>query len=659
MKTKMTVALLASLCLAGAARAQSADAKRFGARQSVQSVSISPDGKRIAILAPTRTRGTALLVLKPDGSGMVPILASSGDPDRLTSCGWSTSNRLVCNIFMVADRGSNLVGITRMIALDADGTHVKELSSRQSFSQLYEAFYGGGVLDWLPDNDGSAILMTREFVPEQSTGTLVANTQEGLGVERVDTVSLKRTTVEAAKSAAVEFITDGHGTTRIMGVQPRTGTGYGARKIVYTYRKPGSRDWQPLSTVEMNGYLRRGFDPYAVDRDLNVAYGFDNVNGRTALFRVALDGSMKREMVFARDDVDIDSLVQIGRQQRVVGVSFATDQRRTSFFDPELNALSASLSKALPGLPLVSFSDASLDEKKLVLFAGSDNDPGRYFLLDRDTRKMAEISPVRPDLTGAKLASVRSITFKAADGTSIPGYLTLPVGSDGKKLPAIVMPHGGPTSRDEWGFDWLAQFFAARGYAVLQPNFRGSSGYGERWFRQNGFKSWRTAIGDVNDGGRWLVSEGIAMPGKLAILGWSYGGYAALQSSVLDSDLFKAIVAIAPVTDLERQREKMKEYIGTAAANDFIDEGALLKEGSPAQNAGRIKAPVLLFHGDRDLNVAVEQSRLMASKLREAGDRVELVEFKGLDHQLDDSAVRAAMLDKIDGFLRTTLAIQP
>ncbi|MEI9851159.1 MAG: alpha/beta fold hydrolase [Sphingomonas sp.] len=125
------------------------------------------------------------------------------------------------------------------------------------------------------------------------------------------------------------------------------------------------------------------------------------------------------------------------------------------------------------------------------------------------------------------------------------------------------MPHGGPGARDEWGFDWLAQFFAARGYAVLQPNFRGSAGYGEDWFLENGFKSWRTAIGDVNDGGRWLVGQGIAAPAKLAIVGWSYGGYAALQSAVLDPELFKAIVAIAPVTDLGALKEESRWFTTT------------------------------------------------------------------------------------------------
>ena len=148
------------------------------------------------------------------------------------------------------------------------------------------------------------------------------------------------------------------------------------------------------------------------------------------------------------------------------------------------------------------------------------------------------------------------VSFPAADGTAIPGYLTLPPGSDGKGLPAIVLPHGGPSARDEWGFDWLVQFFVARGYAVLQPNFRGSSGYGSAWFGRNGFQAWRTAIGDVNDAGRWLVGAGHrrsrqAGDRRLVLRRLCRAAVAGARPR----RCIKAVVAIAPVTDLEQLRE--------------------------------------------------------------------------------------------------------
>ena len=219
------------------------------------------------------------------------------------------------------------------------------------------------------------------------------------------------------------------------------------------------------------------------------------------------------------------------------------------------------------------------------------------------------------------------------------------------------MPHGGPSARDEWGFDWLAQFYASRGFAVLQPNYRGSSGYGDAWYQNNGFQSWKSAIGDVNDSGRWLVAEGIADPEKLAIVGWSYGGYAALQSAVVDPDLFKGIVAIAPVTDLGKLKD---EYLGTSGyklAVGFIGTGPHIAAGSPARNVDKIKAPVQIFHGDLDINVDVFQSRYMADQLKGAGKFVDLTIYKGLDHSLDDSTARTEMLEKSSAFLKSTLKL--
>jgi dipeptidyl aminopeptidase/acylaminoacyl peptidase len=303
----------------------------------------------------------------------------------------------------------------------------------------------------------------------------------------------------------------------------------------------------------------------------------------------------------------------------------------------------------------VSFVDASADESKLLLWAGSDVDPGRFFLFDKTTKSLTEVLPVRPELAKTQLAAVKPVNFPAADGTMIPGYLTLPPGSDGKNLPVIVMPHGGPDARDEWQFFWLPQYFANRGYAVLQPNYRGSTGYGTNWFQKNGFQSWRTAIGDVDDGGRWLLKEGIAAPGKIAIVGWSYGGYAALQSAVLDPGLYKAVVAIAPVTDLQTMLDREEGFSDYKLLEAQIGKGPHVVEGSPARNADRIKVPVLMFQGDLDMNVAIEQSRIMESRLKAAGGSVERIEYKGLDHQLDDDKVRAEMLDRIDTFLRTTL----
>jgi len=368
---------------------------------------------------------------------------------------------------------------------------------------------------------------------------------------------------------------------------------------------------------------------------------------------------MKRDLVFASDQVDVDGIVTIGRSGRVIGATYTTDRRYVHYFDPDYQKLHDMISRALPKQPLIDFISASADEQMLVIHASSDVDPGSWYLYDRKKKSLGIISPARPALKGKTLSPVKAITYPAADGTQIPAYLTLPPGvTEAKNLPAIVLPHGGPDARDAWGFDWLSQYFAQRGFAVLQPNYRGSGGYGDAWFADNGFRGWKTSVGDVCDAGRWLVAQGIADGSKLAVFGWSYGGYAALQSNVLAPDLFKATVAVAPVTDLDMLKDKAAlNYSDAFLEADFIGSGSHIKEGSPAQNAAAFKGPVLMFHADMDRNVDIGQSRYMDKQLRKAGKHTELVTYPDLEHSLRDGDVRADMLRKSDAFLRKQLKL--
>ena len=631
-------------------------AAAFGARESVSDLRLSPSGTSVAYLAPTQGQGSALhtLSLLPGAKDKV-ALASDGNPDRLVSCNWVSDSRLVCEVFaLLKDPTFRFLPFTRIVAVNADGSNLQLLSKRESARSRGVALGGGSVIDWLPDEDG-AVLMTRLYLADDRLGSHLGSSNHGLGVDWLDTASLKTRQLEAPRADAVDYISDYRGTVRIVGIDLRPTRGQESGVIQYMYHPQGSHDWRKLGDFDY--FHKVGFEPIAVDSDLNLAYGFKHDDGRWALYSMTLDEVPRERLIYAHPEVDVSGLIRIGRRQRVVGVSYMTDATHAQIFAPEIAGLLTSLSKALPQQPLLRVVDSSSDESKLLVFAGSDSDPGVYYIFDRKSHQLQTFLVARSQLEGVKLASVKPISYPAADGVMIPAYLTLPPGvTDPKGLPAIVLPHGGPSARDTWGFDWLPQFFAARGFVVLQPNFRGSSGYGEAWFKQNGFKSWQIAIGDVRAAGHWLLSQGIADPDKLAIVGWSYGGYAALQSAVTDPTLFKAVVAIAPVTDLAALKEESRNWTDYELVDEYIGNGPHVHEGSPIEHADRIKVPVLLFHAGFDRNVSIEQSRGMAARLKAVGGSCELVTWENLDHHLEDSAARAQMLSKSDAFLRQAFA---
>ncbi len=627
----------------------------FGIRESVLDIDISPDGNHIVYLTPGQGRVTSVYYTDlADGTPKL-VIQSNGSPERLAWCKFATNARLVCSIEGMIEKVGELIPFSRLVAVDIDGKNLKELGQKGSSFDARIRQFDGEIIDWLPKENG-AVLMARDYVPEAGkNNTHLVRNADGMGVDRIDLTTMQSTRVENPSLMTDYYITDGVGNVRMKAYQPREG---GTEKLdaatVYEYRLPGSREWQRFSI--WNGG-DDGMLPLDIDAGKNAAYVLKKLDGRLALYRVKLDGSMASELVYKNDKVDVDNVVRLSHGAPIVGVTFAEDKRSVVYFDPEYRDLAASLADAIPALPMIGFLASSADGNKLLIRAGSDSDPGHYFIYDKTKHVLNDIMLARPTLENVKLATVKSITYPAGDGTLIPAYLTLPPGQENARgLPAVVLPHGGPSARDEWGFDWLAQFLAHQGYAVLQPNYRGSAGFGDAWMQENGFQGWQISVGDVCSAGKWLSAQGIADPKKLAVVGWSYGGYAALQSGVLEPGLFKAIVAIAPVTDLELYKQEAKAYTNSQLVARMIGSGPHVSQGSPLQNVARITVPVLLFHGNKDQNVDVEQSRKMDAKLRAAGKPSELVEYDGLEHDLADSNVRAQMLDKIDEFLKTNFS---
>ena len=663
--------IIASVLLSGAsftsiASAQSGknvvanDAKssaiKFGKRLDVWQARLSPDGQKIVVVGAGAGRTSVVSWAPISGGAMKQVTASNGSPENIGGCDFSANDRLVCRLSGLFKEDRRVIGFNRLLSFDLDGKNVKILGQRQRSTDARIRQGGENVIEWNYGQDAT-VLMTKDYVPDLDPRKKFRNNDNGLGVVALNTRTNKSKRVERPSQYISRYYSDGAGNIRLARFNVNDSKrGFSSGEVKFSYREKDGKNW--IDFGRYDGNTDEGFYPLSVDGKNNRVFGLENKDGRDALYTVDLDTELTKKLIFAHPKVDVGGTVRFGEGGRVVGVSYAVDKPEVLYFDKGLAKLARQLSKALPHLPIIRFIDASQDETVLLIHARSDDDPGRYFVFNRTAKSLNEIILSRGLLEKTKLSKVTPVSYKAADGTNIPGYLTLPPGvtkEAAKGLPAIVMPHGGPASRDVWGFDWIAQFLANQGYAVLQPNYRASDGYGDDWFVENGFKSWKIAIGDINDGGRWLVKEGIADPNKMGILGWSYGGYAALQSAVVDQDLFKAVVAIAPVTDFADTITESRGFTNYKLVQKQIGSGPHIKEGSPLQNVSKISVPVALFHGDMDANVGVRQSRLLAKALKSAGKPVEYQEYKGLDHQLPDSNIRANMLYLTAQFLEKHL----
>jgi dipeptidyl aminopeptidase/acylaminoacyl peptidase len=332
---------------------------------------------------------------------------------------------------------------------------------------------------------------------------------------------------------------------------------------------------------------------------------------------------------------------------RLVGVWLAGDRWAQQFYDPLLKARQTAFRKALGDT--VRIASWSADFKRMILFTQGDGDAGTYWLVDGKTVKPYGYS--YPEIPDANVGPTRVVIYKAADGLEIHGILTLPPGREAKALPLVVLPHGGPQGQDAVGFDWWAQAFAGRGYAVFQPNFRGSDGYG-RDFRDAGFGQWgRKMQTDISDGVAELARQGVIDPKRACIVGASYGGYAALAGVTLQQGLYRCAVSYGGISDLNYFLDRElgdDRNAGARYLRKFLGAGsnyaAAMREISPVRFAARADAPILLIHGEADSVVPIGQSREMERVLHQAGKPVEFVLLKGEDHWLSRDATRKAML---------------
>ena len=628
-------------------------AQLFGARPSAFAADLSPSGDKLVFLIGLDGARTGARVLDLKTRAIKNVIASTGKPDLLDWCEFATEIWLICRYSGNLPYNDLIIPFSRLVAINLVTNELKKLSSRDTPGTDGLRQNDGAVLDWLPDDRGGAILMARTHIGNTVGGRTRSSAMPGLAVERISLATMKGEGIEPARNDARFYLTDGKGNVRLVAIEEYRQSDVLTGKITFRYRPRDGGAWRDLGAYISK--TSEGMYPLAIDADDDSVLYVQKLNGRDALYRMKLDGSGASSLVAKHDQVDISGVVRVARGKPVIGYRYTDDRPRIEYTDPNYHKLFRSLARALPDVPLIDFAGASRDGSKLLIHAASDTDPGGYYVLDRATMKLAFELDDRVELGGMKLAKVKPIAIPVGDGKTIPGYLTMSGDGPATGRPAIVLPHGGPSSRDEWGFDWLAQFLAARGYVVIQPNYRGSAGYGDEFLGDNAFRDWRTAINDISAAADYMVQQKLADPTRLAIVGWSYGGYAALQSAVVFPNRYKAVVAIAPVTDLSALRRDAIGFTDEDLTKDFVGKGPNLRAGSPRHHAAAIKAPVLLVHGDLDANVRIAHSQRMNGALKRAGVPVELLTYKDLGHQLDDVSARTEMLTRIGELLERTI----
>jgi dipeptidyl aminopeptidase/acylaminoacyl peptidase len=345
--------------------------------------------------------------------------------------------------------------------------------------------------------------------------------------------------------------------------------------------------------------------------------------------------------------------------RRIIGTVQEAGYSRYTFTEPRLAPAWETMQSVFAGRQMTLQSHAS-DYSKIVAYVEGTGEPGGYYMLDVNAKKLSKVGASYPGLASTDVAEVRAIKYAAADGLMINGYLTLPQGKAAKNLPLVVFPHGGPYGRDEAGFNWWTQAMASRGYAVLQPNFRGSEGYGEKFLRAGDGEWGGKMQSDLSDGVRFLASKSLIDPKRVCIVGASYGGYAALAGITLDKGVYRCAVSVAGIGDVRKMIDydiirygeetpavrDEKRYFDVASTSD-----PKLQARSPARHADQADGPVLLIHGKDDTIVPYDQSTDMRKALEKAGKPVEFVNLAAEDHYLSREATRQQMLSATVTFL--------
>lgn len=617
--------LVLAIGFALSAPAMAVDVAAFVKRDEFEDIKISPTGAYFAATVPLEDRTMLAILDRANGNKLIGRFAM-GKNTHVSDFDWVNNERIVLSVVEKYGDLDTPMSLGELYAINANGTQAEVLvgqrvegnglGSKIQPKKAMEAVFTW-LVDSLPNDDRNVLIGVSPFSADPFTR-----------VEKMDVNSGRRVPVARAPVRNARFTTDNAGVVRFA-------TGSGTDNTVKTYYRSGDGgEWQLINDENVTTLIQW---PIGFSLDGKVAYleAEQKTGPNTVL---AFDTTTQAKTEVLRDDnTDPAQWIYRNGTKLPIGAVFFDGKPRTAFIDKD--APDARLQRSLEAAfadHAVTVTSQTADGKTALVYVHSDRNPGDYYLFDTVNKKAVHLlsrsSWFDPDV----MATVKPITLKARDGLPLHGYLTVPNGSTGKNLPLVVVPHGGPIGvQDVWGFDGQAQMLAQAGYAVLQVNFRGSSGYGKA-FTDAGARQWGgTMQDDVTDATRWAISEGIADRNRICIYGASYGAYASLMGVAKEPDLYKCAVGYVGAYDLPTMHthgDIRTSGSGETYLKEWVGARAELGAVSPNRLADRIKVPVFLAAGGEDQRTPIEHSHMMERALKKAGVPVETLYYPNEGH---------------------------
>jgi len=639
----LLLGLLVLLSIAKTVNASPISPDKFSSLKMIESPQISPDGKSILAIYNAKT-GPQVVLTQFGKNQITPLAQLKKSKDRVDFVRWSGSRFAIIGTSYPGHYNGMYYRVSRLYVIDIKSKKVRELTQKRLRKKAEHVVQSYKLVSTLKNDDENVLISTYDS-RDKAYSVYKVNLDDGYFDKQF------------SNSYDVNsWYPDVDGVIRLgIAIEKNKGLFQDKGHFISTwYRKSEDDDFKLIKKKKIG--TGATFDVLALTENGSKAYVMsDREIGRQALWLYDIETSQFEKKVFSHDKFDLSGGLENSNGE-LIGAVWEDDFVKRHYFNAKDSKLFQSVKASLAGYE-VFIASKSQDNKRVLAYAIKDNSPGKYFWLDLATNKGGVWFSQYPHLEGMKLASVEAISYSASDGVVISGYLTLPVNLKTDVLPPlVVLPHGGPHSRDMRYFDPLVQVIANQGYAVLQMNFRGSEGFGTK-FETDGYYQWGKLMQqDVMDGVAWLDKQNIVSK-DACIVGASYGGYVALTAAFQAKDRFKCIVSIAGISDLKdmvEDEERQSTYVANILDPNKDDALDGLADVSAINHINDIKSPILLIHGTRDTRVNYSQSKDFYNKAEDKLD-IKYIEFKDGTHFLDDPQNRKVAFSELSQFLNKYL----